>query len=59
MLTVVPAGMDFVINALPPITESLPMTVSIKGQELQFKQGGKTTMEISNLEQDENWFYII
>ena len=28
MLTVVPAGIDFVINALPPMTESLPITVS-------------------------------
>ena len=54
-------GRDSVIGGNAFITKSIPAgtTVSIKGQELQFKQGGKTTMEISNLEQDENWFYII
>ncbi len=54
-------GRDSVIGGNAFITKSIPAgtTVSIKGQELQFKQGGKTTMEISNLDQDENWFYII
>ena len=54
-------GRDSVIGGNAFITKSIPAgtTVSIKGQELQFKQGGKTTMEISNLDQDENWVYII
>lgn len=54
-------GRDSVIGGNAFITKSIPAgtTVSIKGQELQFKQGGKTSMEISNLDQDENWFYII
>ena len=54
-------GKDSVIGGNAFITKSIPAgtTVSIKGQELQFKQGNKTTMEISNLDQDDTWFYII
>lgn len=54
-------GKGAVIGSNAFITKSIPAgtTVSIKTQELQYKQSGKTTSQISELEQDENWFYII
>lgn len=54
-------GRDSVIGGNAFITKSIPAgtTVSIKNQELQFKQGDKTIMEVCDLEQDDTWFYII
>jgi serine O-acetyltransferase len=54
-------GKGSVIGSNAFITKSIPenTTVSIKNQELQYKQPGGAWMEFSELEQDEHWFYII
>ena len=33
--------------------------VSIKNQELSVNYGKKKTVELSEIEQDESWFYVI
>jgi serine O-acetyltransferase len=54
-------GKGSVIGSNAFITKSIPAgtTVSIKTQELSYKQFGKPVMEFDELEQDEHWFYII
>lgn len=55
-------GHDSVIGSNAFITKSVSpcMTVSIKNQELNLKDhSGKSVFEATELEQDENWFYII
>jgi serine O-acetyltransferase len=54
-------GKDSVIGSNAFITKSVPAgtTVSIKTQELQYKQFGKPKMEFNDIEQDEHWFYVI
>ncbi len=54
-------GKDAVIGSNAFITKSIPAgtTVSIKYQELSYKKSGEEEMKISELEQDENWFYVI
>jgi serine O-acetyltransferase len=54
-------GKGSVIGSNAFITKSISAgtTVSIKNQELSYKQAGHGALEISELEQDENWFYII
>lgn len=54
-------GKGSVIGSNAFITSSIsPETrVSIKNQELNMKPGKKENIEISDFEQDENWFYVI
>lgn len=55
-------GHDSVIGSNAFITKSVDpgMTVSIKNQELNLKnRNGKSVFEVTELEQDEHWFYVI
>jgi serine O-acetyltransferase len=44
----------FITRSIPPDT-----SVSIRNQELRFKQGGKEILKDGDLEQDSTWFYVI
>jgi serine O-acetyltransferase len=54
-------GKDCVIGSNVFITSSIPegTSVSVKSQELRFKQHGSTPAVESELEQTDHWFYII
>ena len=43
------------------ITKSVPAhtTVSVKNQELIFKNAGTRTIGKQDIEQDESWYYVI
>lgn len=54
-------GKDSIIGGNVFITKSIePGTrVSIKNQELNYKQGGKKDLQVSDLGFDDGWFYVI
>lgn len=54
-------GRNSVIGSNAFITKSIPAdtTVSIKNQELTYKQSGKHAFSVEELKQDETWFYVI
>ncbi|MBQ5317459.1 MAG: serine acetyltransferase [Oscillospiraceae bacterium] len=54
-------GHDVVIGGNAFITTSIKAgaRVSIKNQELSVNYGKKKTVELSEIEQDESWFYVI